>query len=80
MNNSASLNGWIMGFKVTDRENCNLEISHLLYADDSLIFVKTKPEEMLHLKLILTTFEVVASFHVKWGKSYLYQVNEVPNI
>lgn len=80
MNNSASLNGWIMGFKVTDRENCNLKISNLLYADDSLIFVKTKPEEMLHLKLILTTFEVVASFHVKWGKSYLYQVNEVPNI
>nr|XP_009599592.1 uncharacterized protein LOC104095219 [Nicotiana tomentosiformis] len=69
MINTAKSNGWIKGFKVFNRQNCSLEISHLLYADDSIIFMGTQPEEMLHLRLILTTFEAVAGLHVNWGKS-----------
>lgn len=80
MLNIAKANGWVKGFKVSNRRNCILEISHLLYADDSIIFMGTQPEEMLHLRLILTTFEAVAGLHVNWGKSKLFQVNEVPNI
>ncbi|OIS98491.1 protein oberon 2 [Nicotiana attenuata] len=72
MINTAKSNGRIKGFKVSNRENCSLE-SHLLYADDSIIFMGSQPEEMLHLRLILTTFEAVADLHVSCGKSKLYQ-------
>ncbi|KAG5619658.1 hypothetical protein H5410_004876 [Solanum commersonii] len=57
-----------------------MEISHLLYADDSLVFYEPKVTQIRHLRAILTIFEGVSGLHINWQKSCLYPVNQVPNM
>nr|XP_016515236.1 PREDICTED: uncharacterized protein LOC107831958 [Nicotiana tabacum] len=71
---------WIRDFKAVNNVSSNLEITHMLYADDSLVFCDAKEEQVRHLRLILSVFEVVSGLHVNWSKSQVYTVNEVTNI
>ncbi|XP_009608766.2 uncharacterized protein [Nicotiana tomentosiformis] len=73
-------NGWIWGFSASNRDDSSLKITHLLYADDSLVFCEAKVEKLRHLRLILVVFEAVSELHVNWRKSMLFPIKEVPNI
>lgn len=46
MTNYAKVNGWISGLKATNREDSNVEVSHWLCADDSLVFCDAKVEQI----------------------------------
>ncbi|XP_070044833.1 uncharacterized protein [Nicotiana tomentosiformis] len=70
----------IRGFKAVNNFSSNLEITHLLYADDSLVFRDAKEEQVRHLRLILSVFEAISWLHVNWSKSQVYTINEVTNI
>lgn len=50
----ANQEGWIKGFKVLNNVSSNLEITHLLYVDDSLVFCDTDEEQVSHLRMILS--------------------------
>lgn len=73
-------NGWIRGFCANINMKNAMEISHLLYADDSLVFCDVEVTQIRHLRVILTIFEGISGLHVNWHKCCLYSVNQVPSI
>lgn len=74
------MEGWIRGFRVTNSDRSNMEITHLLYADDFLIFFDAKVEQVSHIRLILLLFEAISGLDVNWRKSQTFTENNVPNI
>ncbi|KAF3678189.1 hypothetical protein FXO37_04501 [Capsicum annuum] len=76
----ANREGWLRGFEVARTGRGTLEITHLQYADDTLIFCDAEEEQLRILRLILVIFERMSGLHVNWSKSFLYPVNVVPNI
>ena len=55
-------------------------VSHLLFADDTLIFCDVEPSQIANLKAILARFEEVSGFYINLGKSELVHVGGVPNL
>lgn len=49
----ATMNEWLKGFQVNNRVPHGLEISHLLYADDTLVLCEANLEQVRQLKMIL---------------------------
>ena len=47
----------LSGFSVGEVANVPLEISHLLFADDMLIFCEANPDHLFHLRSILVWFK-----------------------
>ncbi|WMV14448.1 hypothetical protein MTR67_007833 [Solanum verrucosum] len=77
---TAKVKGWIRGFQVGNNTRNNLEITHLQYADDTLVFCDAVEEQMLILRVIFNIFEAVSGLHINWSKSFIYPVNTVINI
>ncbi|XP_070015961.1 uncharacterized protein [Nicotiana sylvestris] len=69
---------WISGFDVGRRNLIN--ISHFLYADDTLIFCGVDRNQVLYLNQTLLIFEALSCFHINMLKSVIYPVNEVHNM
>lgn len=54
---TAHRNNWLRGFKVSNKQGDNLEITHLLFAaDDAIILCDAEAEQMKILRAILTIF------------------------
>ena len=70
--------GLLSGFSMGEVANVPLEISHLLFADDTLIFCEVNPDHLFHLRSILVWFEASSSLRVNLGKSELVQVGDMP--
>lgn len=71
---------WLRGFRVSNRVGFDLEITHLQYADDKLIFCDANRNQPMILRVIFVLFEAISGLHINWNKSFLYQVNEVPDL
>ncbi|KAG5577611.1 hypothetical protein H5410_057745 [Solanum commersonii] len=48
--------------------------------DDTLVFCGAEKEQLKYLRVIFVLFEAVSGLHINWGKSFIYPVNEVPDI
>ncbi|MDV3170607.1 MAG: hypothetical protein Q8811_02515, partial [Candidatus Phytoplasma australasiaticum] len=57
-----------------------MQICHLLYADDTVIFSDAKAEQVSYIRIVLVIFEAVSGLAVNWRKSNIFQVKEVANI
>ena len=68
------------GFEVSKVAGNSMEITHLQYADDTLIFCGAEEEQLLILRLILVYFEAISGLHISWNKSHLYPINVVPDM
>ncbi|XP_028077120.1 uncharacterized protein LOC114279114 [Camellia sinensis] len=68
--------GLLEGFSVADR----VGISHLLYADDALIFCGADSKQLGFLQCVLLCFEVVSGLKVNLAKSELIPVREVAHL
>lgn len=66
---TAQLNNWVRGFKVNARADNNLEISHLQYPDDTIVFCEADSEQLKVLRAVFVLFEATSSF--------MYLVNNV---
>jgi hypothetical protein len=64
--------GLLEGFKVGD-----VVVSHLLYADDTLIFYKDNPDQLAYLRGIFLLFEAASGLKVNLAKSVLIPVGNV---
>ena len=59
---------WIKGFNISNQSGLNLQISHLLYADDTLIFCDAKTEQVSNIRVVLVIFEAISGLAVNWGE------------
>jgi hypothetical protein len=80
MVNATIEQGLLLGFSVGERVPSDLVVSHLLFANDTLIFYEVFPEQIKYVRLILLSFEAVSGLRVNLGKSKLVAIGEVDNI
>jgi hypothetical protein len=72
--------GLLSGFQVGALGNDSLCISHLLFADDTLIFSNANPDHILHLRFLFTWFEAISGLKINLSKSEMVPVGQVPDI
>ncbi|XP_026383952.1 uncharacterized protein LOC113279473 [Papaver somniferum] len=63
--------GIISGFQI---KNDGMLISHLQFADDTLIFLDADVEQVKSLRLILISFEMLTGLKINFAKSQIYGV------
>ena len=64
----------------TSISNGNMEVTHLQYADNTLVFCETKEEQVLVLRVIFIIFKGVSGLHINRGKSFIYPINTISEI
>lgn len=71
---------WIQGFQVGRDPMNTINVSHLLYADETLIFCEANKPQVQNLNITLLIFEDLSGLHINMLKIVIYSVNEVPNL
>lgn len=74
------LQQWIRGFSPSVKISNSLCISHIIFADDTLILCDAESSQILYLRVILLAFEAISGLHINFSQSKLFLVNEVQNI
>ncbi|CAL1369899.1 unnamed protein product [Linum trigynum] len=69
--------GKIKGFFMNEEEQRG-EVTHLLFADDTLIFCDASPDQILHIKATLACFQAVTGLKINLDKKVIYTVGDVP--
>ena len=57
-----------------------IRISHLLFADDTILFCDASREQILSIRLVLTCFQAFTGLKVNVEKSEIIPMGEVSNI
>ena len=55
-------------------------VSHLLFADDTILFCDASKEQILSIRLVLICFQAFIGLKVNVGKSEIVPIGEVSNI
>ncbi|KAG5577043.1 hypothetical protein H5410_057177 [Solanum commersonii] len=66
--------------KVESRPNYSISVSHLLYANDTLIFYGAEKLQVQYLNLVIMLFEIISGLHINMLESKIYPVNTAPNL
>ena len=69
--------GLLKGFQVGRSEDSGVCVSHLLYADDTILFCDADPEQLLYICMVLTRFKAVIGLKVNMNKSEMVPIGEV---
>ena len=72
--------GLLEGFHVGIHRSRDLLVSHLLFADDTLIFCRPCESDLGYLRCVLLLFEAMSGLKVNLSKSSLIPIGEIPNI
>ena len=72
--------GLLSGFKADGRRGRGECVSHLLFADDTILFCDTEVEQVLHVRLLLLCFQAVTGLKVNVAKSELVPIGEVNRV
>jgi hypothetical protein len=76
----AESEGLFHRFSVGCNASNGLHISHLLYADDTILFCDADMSQLLYVQMVLTCFEVATGLRVNMSKSEMVPVGEVQNM
>ena len=76
----AAFAGQFSGFLVGSTTGTSLMVSHLLFADHTLIFCDAEPTHIANLRVILARFEEASGLSINLGKSELVPGGVVPNL
>ncbi|CAI0459151.1 unnamed protein product, partial [Linum tenue] len=79
MLDAANAAGLLSGFYF-DEDRRRGEVSHILYADDAVIFCDATEHEVTNLLAVLLCFQSVTGLKVNLEKSKLFPVGEVPHL
>ena len=71
---------FISGYKLGDRDGGELVISHLLYADDTIIFCEANSEQLMCLRWTLMWFEAFSGLKINLNKSVIIPLGRVDNV
>jgi hypothetical protein len=72
--------GLCLGFTVGKSDETSLMVSHLLFADDTLIFCDADSDQISNLRHVFSFFEVCSGLKINLSKSEIVSVRDVPNI
>ena len=76
----AATTSQFLGFSVGNTSGNSMMVSHLLFADDTLIFCDTDPMQIASLRAILVRFEEVSGLRINLGKCELVPIGVVHNM
>jgi hypothetical protein len=68
------------GFSVGTSAGNSLMLSHLLFANDTLIFCGADSDQVTNLRYVFTWFEAVSGLKINLSKSEIVPVGDVPHI
>ena len=71
--------GLVSGFRADGRGGRGESVSHLLFADDTILFCDAEVEQVLHVRLLLLCFQAVTGLKVNVAKSEMVPIGEVNN-
>ncbi|RVW22630.1 DNA replication ATP-dependent helicase/nuclease DNA2 [Vitis vinifera] len=71
---------FISGCRLRGRGDAEIMVSHLLFADDTILFCEASKDQLTHLGWILAWFEVASGLRINLAKSELIPVGEIDNI
>jgi hypothetical protein len=72
--------GFLSGFSVGSGSNGVINISHLLFADNTLVFCGANSDHLLYLRMLLLSFEADSGLKINLDKSVLVPVGHVDNM
>ena len=70
----------IRGFKVEGRRGGGECVTHLLFADDTILCCDVDVEQILHIRLFLLSFQAVTCLKVNVHKSEMVPIGEVDDV
>ena len=68
------------GFQAGSHVQGGLNIYHLLFIDDTILFCDASKEQLLYIWAVLMFFEAITSLKVNVGKNEIVPVGEVGNL
>ena len=72
--------GFLSSCSVLGRRGEEVQVSHLLFANDTLIFCEVKEEQLTYLCLLLMWFEPISGLRMNLEKSELIPIGRVENV
>jgi hypothetical protein len=72
--------GFIRGFKVNGTRSEEVCVSHLLYADNTMLMCDADPEQLMYIRLVLSCFEATTGLRVNLAKSEMVPIGDVGNL
>ena len=72
--------GFLSSCSVRGRRGEEVQVSHLLFANDTLIFCEVKEEQLTYLCLLLMWFEPISGLRMNLEKSELIPIGRVENV
>ncbi|RVW29925.1 LINE-1 retrotransposable element ORF2 protein [Vitis vinifera] len=72
--------GFTSGCNIQGREGMEINVSHLLFADDTIIFCEVRQDHITYLSWILVWFEAASGLRINLAKSEVIPVGEVEDI
>ena len=70
----------IRGFKAESRRGGGESVSYILFADDTILFCDANVEQILHIPLLLLSFQVVTGLKVNVHKNEMVLIGEVDDV
>ncbi|RVW80825.1 putative ribonuclease H protein [Vitis vinifera] len=67
--NRAVRGGYLLGCRIRGREGAGIQVSHLLFADDTLVFCEDSQEQLAFLSWLLLWFEATSGLRINLNKS-----------
>ena len=72
--------GFLCGFKVGSHRHGGIHISHLLFANDTILFCDASRDRLLYVRMVLIFFEAITGLKVNVGKSEIVPVGDVGDL
>ena len=69
--------GLLKGFQVGRPNATSVCVSHLLYANDTILFCDADSEQLMYIRMVLTCFKAITSLKVNMNKSEMVPIGEV---
>ncbi|RVW65556.1 Argininosuccinate lyase, chloroplastic [Vitis vinifera] len=77
--NRAVRGGFLSSCRIRGREGVGIQVSHLLFADDTLVFCEDSQEQLAFLSWLLPWFEATSGLCINLNKSEILPVGRVEN-